>query len=43
MVQSVHAAGADEIACLIDFGLPFQTIMEGMEHLDTLRRHGLDS
>jgi natural product biosynthesis luciferase-like monooxygenase protein len=43
MVRAVHAAGADEIACLIDFGLPFQTIMEGMQHLDTLRRHGRPS
>jgi natural product biosynthesis luciferase-like monooxygenase protein len=42
MVQAVHEAGADEIASLIDFGLPFQTIMDGMEHLNALRRHGLD-
>jgi len=40
MVQAVHAAGADEIASLIDFGLPYQTIMDGMHHLDALRRHG---
>jgi len=43
MVKTVHDAGADEIACLIDFGLPFQTIMEGMQHLDELRRHGLSA
>jgi natural product biosynthesis luciferase-like monooxygenase protein len=43
MVRAVHAAGADEIASLIDFGLPFQTIMEGMNSLDALRRHGLGS
>jgi alkanesulfonate monooxygenase SsuD/methylene tetrahydromethanopterin reductase-like flavin-dependent oxidoreductase (luciferase family) len=43
MVQAVHKAGADEIACLIDFGLPFRTIMDGMQHLDALRRHGLNS
>lgn len=43
MVRAVHAAGADEIACLIDFGLSFQTIMDGMQQLDALRRHGLDS
>lgn len=40
MVRAVHAAGVDEIACLIDFGLPFRTIMDGLEHLDALRRHG---
>jgi len=43
MVESVHAAGADEIACLVDFGLPFQTIMDGMQHLDALRCHGSES
>ena len=39
MVRAVHEAGADEIACLIDFGLPFQTIMDGLQPLDALRRH----
>jgi natural product biosynthesis luciferase-like monooxygenase protein len=39
MVRAVHGAGADEIACLIDFGLPFQTIMDGLQHLDALRCH----
>jgi len=38
MVAAVHAAGVDEVACLIDFGLPFDQIMEGMHHLDVLRR-----
>ncbi|HEY6168330.1 MAG TPA: MupA/Atu3671 family FMN-dependent luciferase-like monooxygenase [Verrucomicrobiae bacterium] len=38
MVEAVARAGADEIACLIDFGLPTQTIMGGLEHLDELRR-----
>lgn len=40
MVEAVAAAGVDEIACLIDFGLPMKTIMAGMEHLDALRRGG---
>lgn len=40
MVGAVAKAGADEIACLIDFGLPMKTIMQGMEHLDALRRRG---
>jgi natural product biosynthesis luciferase-like monooxygenase protein len=38
MVQDVARAGVDEIACLIDFGLPGKTIMKGLEDLDQLRR-----
>jgi natural product biosynthesis luciferase-like monooxygenase protein len=38
MVEAVTRAGVDEIACLIDFGLPGRTIMDGLEHLDQLRR-----
>jgi natural product biosynthesis luciferase-like monooxygenase protein len=38
MVEAVAAIGVDEIACLIDFGLPHDTIMAGLEHLDRLRR-----
>jgi natural product biosynthesis luciferase-like monooxygenase protein len=38
MVEAVAAIGVDEIACLIDFGLPFNSIMGGLEHLDRLRR-----
>jgi natural product biosynthesis luciferase-like monooxygenase protein len=38
MVEAVAEIGVDEIACLIDFGLPFETIMGGLEHLDQLRR-----
>ena len=37
MVQTVAAAGVDEIACLIDFGLPTSVIVEGLETLDELR------
>ena len=37
MVDAVARAGVDEIACLIDFGLPAKTIMEGLEWLDELR------
>lgn len=37
MVESVAAAGVDEIACLIDFGLPAKTIISGLEWLDELR------
>ena len=37
MVEAVAAAGVDEIACLIDFGLPSPVILEGLETLDELR------
>jgi len=37
MVRAVADVGVNEIASLIDFGLPFQTIMDGMTHLDALR------
>ncbi|MDI5965432.1 MupA/Atu3671 family FMN-dependent luciferase-like monooxygenase [Streptantibioticus silvisoli] len=38
LVDAVRAAGVDEIACLIDFGLPDDAVLAGLEHLDTLRR-----
>jgi len=28
----------DEIACLVDFGLPFQTVIDALPKLDELRR-----
>jgi natural product biosynthesis luciferase-like monooxygenase protein len=37
MIEAVTRAGVDEIACLIDFGLPGKTIMQGLEYLDQLR------
>jgi natural product biosynthesis luciferase-like monooxygenase protein len=37
-VGRLRAAGVDEIACLIDFGVPDALVMAGLEHLDTLRR-----
>ena len=40
MVEAVRDAGVNEIACLLDFGLNFPKIMEGMEHLDRLRQMG---
>jgi natural product biosynthesis luciferase-like monooxygenase protein len=30
--------GVDEVACLIDFGLPTATVLAGLPHLDRLRR-----
>lgn len=32
--------GVDEIACLLDFGLPVKTILAGLEDLDAMRRRG---
>ncbi|MFE9577206.1 MupA/Atu3671 family FMN-dependent luciferase-like monooxygenase [Nocardia sp. NPDC006044] len=36
MVESLYRAGADEIACLIDFGVAEQTVLDGLESLATL-------
>ncbi len=38
MVQTVSAIGVDEVACLIDFGLNYAQIMEGLEHVNQLRQ-----
>lgn len=38
VVERLHAIGVDEIACLIDFGLPAPTVLSGLDHLDELRR-----
>lgn len=38
MTSAVADIGVDEIACLIDFGLPSATILAGLHHLDALRR-----
>ncbi|MGX1811756.1 MupA/Atu3671 family FMN-dependent luciferase-like monooxygenase [Nocardia sp. NPDC055321] len=36
MVESLHRAGADEIACLIDFGVPVPAVLDGLHSLATL-------
>lgn len=41
IVKSVHDAGVDEIACLIDFGLDSQCILDGLIALNQLRTHPL--
>ena len=38
MVDGLSALGVDEIACLIDFGLDTDTVLDGLGHLDRLRR-----
>ena len=40
MVTAVTAAGVDEIACLIDFGLPPEKILSGLDSLNELRKGG---
>ncbi len=37
MVDGLAAIGVDEIACLIDFGLEVETVLDGLRHLDELR------
>ncbi len=37
MVERVAAADVDEIACLIDFGIDAQTVLDHLPHLDRLR------
>lgn len=36
MVQKLRDAGVDEIACLIDFGIPAQTVLDHLRHLKAL-------
>jgi natural product biosynthesis luciferase-like monooxygenase protein len=38
MVERLRRAGVAEIACLIDFGLSGPEILQGLEHLDELRK-----
>ena len=37
MLEKVAAAGVDEVACLIDFGVPDQIALDGLSHLASLR------
>lgn len=37
-VRQVAAIGVDEVACLIDYGVPTQLVLEGLETLSTLVR-----
>jgi natural product biosynthesis luciferase-like monooxygenase protein len=38
MIHSLEDVGIDEIACLIDFGVADDTVLESLVHLDRLRR-----
>nr|QEO74754.1 Beta-ketoacyl synthase [uncultured bacterium] len=37
MIERMRAIGVNEIACLIDFGLDFDSVMEGLRHLTALK------
>jgi natural product biosynthesis luciferase-like monooxygenase protein len=37
VVQRLCDAGVDEVACLVDFGLPDDTVLSGLERLNDLR------
>ncbi len=38
LTHRLSALGVDEIACLIDFGLPTDTALDGLRHLNEVRR-----
>ena len=38
LVESLKAIGVTEVACLIDFGIDQDTVLENLTHLDALRR-----
>ncbi|GAA4670361.1 LLM class flavin-dependent oxidoreductase [Streptomyces chumphonensis] len=37
-VERLRSIGVDEVACLVDFGLPFRTVLDALPALDALRR-----
>jgi natural product biosynthesis luciferase-like monooxygenase protein len=41
MVRRARAAGVDEIACLVDFGIRHDDALSGLEYLDRLRQASL--
>jgi len=43
MLNRLTEAGVDEVACLVDFGLPADTVMSGLRKLATLRREFADA
>jgi natural product biosynthesis luciferase-like monooxygenase protein len=38
MVRRLKSIGVDEVACLIDFGIDVNTVLENLRHLDLVRR-----
>lgn len=41
MIDRLRAIGVDEVACLLDFGLDTESILEGLSYLNTLREKTL--
>ena len=41
-VERIRAAGVDEVACLVDFGVDRTTVLSGLERLAELRDRALD-
>ncbi|HEV2707131.1 MAG TPA: amino acid adenylation domain-containing protein [Pyrinomonadaceae bacterium] len=37
MIERMREIGVDEVACLIDFGVEFKSVMEGLNHLNELK------
>ncbi|MGF7035202.1 natural product biosynthesis luciferase-like monooxygenase protein [Paenibacillus mucilaginosus] len=37
MIERLQKLGVNEVACLLDFGLEFEQIMQGLEHLNELK------
>ena len=37
-VEQLRAIGVDDVACLIDFGVPADQVLDGLTLLDELRR-----
>jgi hypothetical protein len=42
-VDRFRAIGVDEVACLIDFGVPAPLVLSGLEYLNRLRKLSLES
>jgi natural product biosynthesis luciferase-like monooxygenase protein len=38
MIEQIKAVGVDEVACLIDFGVDADSVLESLGHLDSLRK-----
>lgn len=39
MIDRLKAAGVDEVACLIDFGVDVESVLSNLHYLDQLREH----
>ena len=39
LIDRLIEVGVNDVACLIDFGLDFDSVMRSLEYLDELRAH----